>query len=200
MKRKEHLTISRAAEIYAEMVSCRRQLYGDQEFFKATEFWEELFRVDDLWTKRTYRNPKEYKLKASVVAFELRVMMTVDEQLWEKAVRGGWMENFVLAHELGHIALRHHEKDAITKHFQVFRGSSGLANIPPTLEEEEANYAAVFLQCGVALEDPRWGPVELARRAFSDPLYVKKAQAAVKLEAFQNHLKRPKPKYMRVVL
>ena len=204
MKSKPYLTTSRAVEIYTEMISCRRMFYGDQEFFKATELWEELCSESRSWKINTFRrNSKaDLKLKAGVVVLSDLdlVTLTVDEELLAKAKRGGWMENFVLAHELGHIALGHHDKGLVTKNFQVFPSPKGMANIPPTLEEEETNYAAVFLQCGVALEDPRWQPVELARRAFSDPSYVKKAQAAVKLDVFQRELKRPKPRYPRVIL
>ena len=204
MKRKWYLTTSRAAEIYTETISVRRMFCGDHEFFKATEFWEELCSESKSWKIKTFRktNGDTYKLKAGVVAFDELdlVTLTVDEELWTKAKRGQWMENFVLAHELGHIALGHHDKGLVTKNFQVFQSLKGMANIPPTLEEEEANYAAVFLQCGVALEDPRWQPVELARRAFSDPEYVKKAQARVRLDVFQRELTRPRPSCLRIIL
>jgi hypothetical protein len=75
-----------------------------------------------------------------------------------------------------------------------------MANTPPTLEELEANYAAVFFQCGIALADPRWNPLNLARRAFSDPYYVDKAQTIVQLEVFQREFRSTKANLKRVIL
>jgi|AutmiccBRH37_all_1029493.scaffolds.fasta_scaffold30335_1 hypothetical protein len=204
MKRKPYLSTARAAEIYNTVVGCRRIFCEDSEFFKATELWGDLCSENNAWRIRKFRSVDEdsYKLKAGVIVFEDlgRVTLTVSEELWAKARDGGWMQNFVLAHELGHIALGHHDKGLVTKNFQVFAGPKGLANTPPTLEEEEANYAAVFLQCGVALEDQRWQTLDLARRAFSDPSYVRKAQAAVRLDVFQQQLKLIRSKHSRVVL
>jgi hypothetical protein len=204
MKRRPHLTTTRAAEIYAEMISCRRLYCEDDKFFKATDFWRASCDESETWKIKTFRRREQdsYKLKAAVIAIsELdRVTLTVDEELWANAERGQWMANFVLAHELGHIALDHHARGMVTKNFQIFPSPKGMSNIPPTLEEEEANYAAMFLQCGVALTNPRWEPLELARRAFSDPSYVEKGQMAVRLDVFQNALRRLKRGYKRVVL
>jgi hypothetical protein len=86
------------------------------------------------------------------------------------------------------------------KNFQLFSGPNGMSNIPPTQEELEANYAAVFFQCGVGLQDARWSATRLADRATSDVEYVKKAQARDRLDVFQRELNRPRPKRERVVL
>ena len=74
------------------------------------------------------------------------------------------------------------------------------ANIPPTLEERETNFAAVFLQCGTALFDQRWSAVDLARRAFSDVYYVHKAQSCVQLDVFKREFYKPKKPVQRVIL
>ncbi|MEZ5911893.1 MAG: hypothetical protein R3D84_06425 [Paracoccaceae bacterium] len=132
--------------------------------------------------------------------FADRVTLTVDEQLWEGARKGNLFFNYMLAHEAGHLVLNHHARGAVTKNFQLYAGPNGSANIPPTLEELEANYAATFLQCGVALFDRRWEFLTLAKRAFSDPRYVKKIQGEVRLDAFQRYLHRPKPVRKRVIL
>ena len=202
MRRGPSLTTQRGAEIYAEMLSLRRELYGDNDFFKMPEPWETLCDVGEGWAIKTYRSDetKDFKRKAGVVQFDHRVTLTVDEGLMATAQQGCKLSNFILAHEFAHVALDHHARSAVTKNFQLFAGPSGMSNSPPTVEELEANYAAVFFQCGAALLNTHLSPVELAHRAFSDVYYVKKAQAIVRLDVFQRELCRPKPQYERVVL
>lgn len=202
MKKRPILSVKRAAEIYEEAISCRREYCADSSFFRATDLWEYLCEKSDTWKIKTYRSgeTEDFKRKAGVVAFDDRVTLTLDETLWADAKRGNLFYNFMLAHELGHLVLNHHSSGAVTKNFQLYAGPNGMANVPPTAEELETNYAAAFLQCGVALLDPRWDYLQLAKRAFSDPYYVKKAQMVVRLEAFQRHLNRPRPTRERVVL
>jgi len=202
MKRMPSLTTSRVADIWLETLSVRRELYDDSDFFKMPEVWEALCEVGEGWSIKTYKSDQmeDFKRKAGVVAFDNRVTLTADEKLIQRARDGCKFSNFILAHEFGHLVLDHHAKGAVTKNFQLFAGANGMSNIPPTVEELEANLAAVFFQCGTALEDARWTPIQLAHRAYSDVLYVKKAQAMVRLDAFQKELKRPRPKFERVVL
>jgi hypothetical protein len=168
-KRRLTFTTARAAEVFHEMISVRRIFCADTEFFRMTDFWKHVCGDTDGWSIRTYRPTaaKEFKRKAGVLAFDGRVTLTVEERLWREAEDGCHFSNFILAHELGHIALEHHAGNAKTKHFRLTANSWDMANIPPTLEELETNFAAVFLQCGVALFDKRWSALDLARRAFS---------------------------------
>ncbi|MFC3180113.1 ImmA/IrrE family metallo-endopeptidase [Cypionkella sinensis] len=166
------------------------------------DVWEELCDGERWTIKRYPANQIEaYKRKAGVIAFGEKVTLTVDNGLLEKASEGCKFSNFILAHELGHVALDHHARNLVTKNFQLFSGPNGMmANIPPTLEELEANYAAVFFQCGILLEDILWSASRLAERACSDLLYVTKAQAIVRLEVFQRALHKPSASRGRVVL
>ena len=202
MKSSQILTTARAVDIFEEVISCRRMFCADNEFFRMTEFWEDLCDEEGRWSIKTYRSnlSDDFKRKAAVVSFDDRVTLTVDEKLMANAKNGCKLSNFILAHEMGHIALDHHSRGAVTKYFQLFAGPSGMSNLPPTIEELEANFAAVFLQCGVALMDPGLDAVQLAHRAFSDVYYVKKAQKIVQLEVFQRLLNRPKRTYERVIL
>lgn len=75
-----------------------------------------------------------------------------------------------------------------------------MSNMPPTPEELEANYGAVFLQCGIALRDAKWDTMELANRAHTDFDYVRKVKALVRLEVFEKELRRPKHSPARVIL
>ncbi len=196
------LSAPRGAEIWTEMLSLRRELYCDSDFFKMTEVLRTLCDVGEGWSIKTYRSNEmeDFRRRAGVIVFEGEVIISVDERLMENADPGCKLSNFILAHEIGHLALDHHARSAVTKNFQLFAGPSGMVNSPPTQEELEANYAAVFFQCGPALADTRWSPLDLANRAFSDVLYVKKAQAIVRLDVFQRELIRPKPNRERVVL
>jgi len=145
------------------------------------------------WALKTYRfrETEDFRRRAGVIALEHSVTLVADEKLMERAAEGCNFMNFVLAHEFGHLVLDHHAKGAVIKNFQLFSGAGGMAaSIPPTVEELEANFAAVFFQCGVALEEGRWNTRQLAQRAFSDDLYVKKAQAVVQLSAFLRELER----------
>ncbi|MBZ8119571.1 hypothetical protein KUD11_13050 [Roseovarius sp. LXJ103] len=166
------------------------------------ELWEYMCEESDEWSVNTYRSDETqaYKRKAGVAAFDNKVKMTADETLWRKAKEGCKLSNFILAHEMGHVALGHHDRSAVTKNFQLFSGPNGMSNIPPTLEELETNFAAVFLQCGVALEDKSRDPLQLAHRACSDVYYIKRAQRFVQLDVFQRELLRPKRPVVRVVL
>jgi len=179
----------------------RRLFCGDAEFFKMTDYWEDLCEDNDSWRINQYRSgqTEDFARRAGVVEFEDRVTLTVDETLWADAKKGKWFFNFMLAHEAGHLMLDHHSNGAVMKNFKLF-GPDGTANIPPTAEELETNYAAVFLQCGPALAGTRWTDLELARKAYSDPRYIEKARRAMKVQAFQDHLRRPKPSRGRVVL
>ena len=202
MNSRPFLSTSRAVGIFDEMISVRRMYCADNDFFRMDEFWEYLCDEGNKWSINTYRSneTEDFKRKAGVIAFRDRVTLTVDEKLMARAKQGCKLSNFILAHEVGHLALNHHARSAVTKNFQLFSGPRGMSNLPPTLEELEANYAAVFLQCGVALLDPKWDPLQLARRAFTDVAYVKKAQAIVRLDVFQRELTRERPTFPRVVL
>ena len=199
-KRKNRPTLSarRGAEIWEECLWYRRELYRDSDFFKMPEVWEKLCEEGGDWSIKTYRTGETRK--AGIIGFDGRGTLSVSEELMECARQGRGFMNFILAHELGHLILNHHARSAVTKNFQLSERPSDMAVVPPTQEELEANYAAVFFQCRVALADPRWNSLDLARRAFSDHEYVKKAQAIVRLDVFQRELRRPKPKYERVIL
>lgn len=160
------LTTKRAVAIFEEMISIRRDYCADSEFFRMDRFWEDVSDEHGNWSIKAYcsSETEDFKRKAGVIEFDGRVTLTVDKRLMENASQGCKLSNFILAHEAGHLGLGHHAKSAVTKNFQLFAGPSGMSNLPPTLEELEANYAATFLQCGVALLDPKWGPVQLAHR------------------------------------
>jgi hypothetical protein len=202
MKRTPFLSTTQVASAFKEMVSCRRLNFGDNEYFRMTDVWRDLSDEEGRWSVKAYQSKEteDYKRKAGVIAFADRVTLIVDEKLWANADRGCKLSNFILAHELGHVALDHHARSMVIKNFQLFAGPSGMSNLPPTPEELEANLAAVFFQCGVALMDPKLDPVQLAHRAFSDVYYVKKAQRIVQLEVFQRELQKLKTNYPRVVL
>lgn len=194
------ITPQRAAEVYEEVLSVRRDYCADNEFFKMTDFWEHLCEESDAWRIKTYRSGKmeDFARRAAVINFEDRVTLTVDETLWADAKKGKLFYNFMLAHEVGHLILDHHSAGAVTKNFQLY-GAKGTHNLPPTSEELETNYAAVFLQCGTTLMEPTWSDLQLARIAYSDRSYITKARMASKIRAFQDFLVRPKPKWERIV-
>lgn len=202
MKKSPFLSTTRVAVAFNEMIACRRLRFADDSFFRMTEVWKDLCDENERWSIKTYKTKEaeDYKRKAGVISFADRVTLIVDEALWANAERGCKLSNFILAHELGHVAQDHHAGSRIIKNFQLFAGPSGMSNLPPTPEELEANLAAVFFQCGVALMDPELDPIQLAHRAFSDVYYVKKAQKIVQLEVFQRELEKLKTNYPRIVL
>ena len=208
MKRKPFLTTARVVQIFDEMLAYRRGFCADNEFVRMHEVWEELCVEGSDWKIRKYRDKKteNFKPKAGVVQFGHSVTLSVDERLFQDAAKGGGLSNYILAHELGHIALDHHASSKVVKNFQLFSGPGGMSIRPPTLEEEEVDYAAVFFQCGQALFDKRLDAVQLARKAFTDVSVVRKAQKIVGLEVFQRELLFQRqltllrPKYERVIL
>lgn len=199
--KKQSLTTPEAVSLFREMVSYRRIYCDDNEFFRMTDVWNWL--ADDGAVKiKTYRTEceEDYKRKAGVVAFGERSILVVDKKLLENADNKCKLSNFMLAHEFAHLALDHHARNAVVKNFQLFATASGNANIPPTKEEYEANLAAVFFQCGVALLDPKLDPLTLAHRAHSDVNEVKKAARKCRLDVFRDELNRQSYGIKQVVL
>lgn len=196
------ISLKRAVEVFRAMLSLRRDLLADGTFVRAIDIWEELSEDDPKWKTKLVRSGKgeDYARRLGIVAFGDFVTLIIDEFLWQKAKSGCMFTNFLVAHELTHLGLDHHARNAVTKNYQIYSGPNGMCNIPPTAEEYETNLGAVFFQCGMALFDESLSDLELARRSFSDPNYVKKARRMVRLEAFQNELNRPRPQYPRVVL
>lgn len=202
MSKRPILTTARAVESFKEMLAFRRDFCADNQFFRMSDVWDYFCDTTEDWKINTYRSreSEDHKRKAGVVSLGHSVTLTVDERLMELARQGCKLSNFILAHEIGHLGLDHHATGAVTKNFQLFAASFGMSNLPPTLEELEANYAAVFFQCGVALFDERLSALHLANRAWSDVEYVRKAQAVVRLEVFKRELALPNPVYPRIVL
>ena len=195
------LTTKRAVAIYEEMISCRRDFSEDDEFFKMTDVWEYLCGDSDEWKIKFFHQRPSQALRpqAAVSEFDHRVRLMVEVGLWSNAQRGDKLSNFVLAHEAGHLQLRHNSRTAV-RHFLMVSGEKGNSVVPQDYFELEANFAAVVFQCGVALLDPKISASDLARRAFSDVAQVKMVQAMVRTEVFLRELNRPRPTYERVVL
>ena len=203
MSKRPTLSVPRTVEIFEEALAVRR-LYtdgNDSEFFKACDFWKYLCEEDENW-KINVTPPTEgadFARRAGVVSVGDRVTLTVPQELWVGAQRGNAFFNYVLAHELGHLVCDHSAKG--TRNFKnLAPGRFGMQIVPPSVQELEADYAAVFVQCGVALQNSHWSTDYLARKAFADPGYVRKAQMAVRLDRFQHWLNRPKPVRKRIVL
>jgi hypothetical protein len=201
MKQDLILTTKRAVTIFEEMVSCRRDYCADDEFFKMTDVWEYLCEDSAEWKIKFFHQRPGQALRplAAVTEFDHHVRLLVESALWSNAQRGDKLSNFVLAHEAGHLQLRHNSRAAV-RHFLLIAGEKGNSVIPQDYFELEANFAGVVFQCGAALLDPSLSASELARRAFSDVALVKKAQSMVRTEVFQRELNRPCPSYPRVVL
>ena len=199
--KRKPISTSRAVTIVREMILLRGGYVGEFEFFRMTELWESL--ADDKIVRiRTFkpRSSDVNRRKASAIRFGDQVTLSVDNDYWERALRGENFPNFTLAHEFGHIELNHHTNQAGTKNFQLTARQADFANIPPNEEEFEANLAAVALQCGTALLNRGVDAEDLAKRASSDYTWVKKVVQFCKLEAFQNEINRPRPTYPRVIL
>ncbi|MEM9434696.1 MAG: hypothetical protein AAGA12_12310 [Pseudomonadota bacterium] len=190
-----------AASVFKEMRDCRREFCNDDKYFKVIEVWEYLAsETPEIKIKSFDSKGEVQSKKAGVVAFGDRFTLIASRELLKRAKNGCWFSNFTLAHELGHIALDHHALGAVVKNFELFASSSGLINDPPTYEELEATFAAVLFQCGVALFDQSWTPVELAKRAYSDPKYIQKAMELCVSPEFKSELARLDQVKKRVVL
>jgi predicted metal-dependent phosphoesterase TrpH len=201
MKQDLILTTKRAVTIFEEMVSCRRDYGADDEFFKMTDVWEYLCDGSNEWKIKFFHQVPGQALrpKAAVTEFDHNVRLMVESGLWSSAQHGDKLSNFVLAHESGHLQLRHNSRTAV-RHFMMVAGEMGNSVIPQDYFELEANFAAVIFQCGVALLDATLSASELARRAFTDVAQVKKVQAMVRTEVFRRELNRQRPTCPRVVL
>ena len=192
-KNRPELRTSQVARIFKDMLDLRRIYCKDSEFFRMDEFWDWLSDEDGdsvgIQIKR-YKssNLDPYKNRAATIAFGDNATLVVPEDMMVKAAEGCKLSNYTLAHEIGHLALGHHARSAVVKNFQLFSSDNGLANIPPTVEELEANYAAVFFQCGIALLDPKIDPLELANRASTDVYSVRKIKKLCGLDVFQREL------------
>ena len=194
-KRKNTATLNskRAVMAFREMVDCRREFCPDNQFFRAIEFWEWLAKDNEYTKIKTFLSEGSEKLKqASVVALEERVTLIISDEMINAARRGNGFVNTILAHELSHFALGHHESTANLRNFQL--GLNGDVRVvrPDSVEELEADYASVFFLCGIALLEKDADPVDLARRAFADVSLVKKAINICRVPAFLEELDRQK--------
>jgi len=196
------LSAARAASVFKEMVGLRRYCCNDSQYFGMSEIWDDLAEdSDEINIKFSKSAHLDFdNSKAGVVAFDKFATLIVPETMWAKAVEGDRFANFTLAHEFAHLALEHHLMSANVKNFQLTNRGNDLANIPPNSEELEANYAAVFFQCGDALMEPNIDALNLAKRACTDVYYVKKAISLCKLEAFRRELEILYARYERVIL
>lgn len=195
------LTTRRAVRIFEGMISCRRESFADNEFFKMTDLWKDLCEGSNEWKVKFYRRgPRDLdRPQAAVAEFNHRVRLTVSEELWAEAESGDGVANFILAHEIGHIELRHNARFA-TRHFQMAATANGHLILPKSYYEKEADFAAVAFQCGIALLDRSRSGAELSKSAFSDQEQVEKAQRMVQSRVFLAELNRPRAAYPRVVL
>ena len=200
--RRPTLGTRRFIEVYREMTSTRRLWFRDDQFFKLTALWSDMTEGDENWkiNKVKASDGSDFARTASVVALDDRVILNVDERLWELAEDGCLFSNFMLAHEMSHVALDHHARGAVAKHFRLYSGPNGAANLPPTVEELEANYAAAFLACGPAILNWRIDDLDLARRAYSDPHYVRKVRRLLRTEVAQREMLRQSKPRTRVIL
>lgn len=196
------LSTQRAAEIFRKMHQIRRVYARDDQFFKMSDVWSSLADQDGVVKIKTFRDLSKHpaELKAGVVEFDGRVTLVADKRVLELASKGEMFSNFKLAHELAHLGLDHHAKAAFVKNFQLYDAGSGLANVPPTQEELEANYGAVFFQCGMALLDESTDSIKIIRRAYSDVTYTKKACRICRLDIFREELDRLSLKRPRKIL
>jgi len=151
MRKPPDIATSRMVEIYDEMLSCRRMYCADDEFFLMPDVWEYLCEEDPSWSIKLYRSreTESFKCKAGIVVLGNMLRLTADEQLFVQARAGCNLMNFILAHELGHVALGHHDRNAVTKNFQLSSRRKDMAIIPPTQEELEANFAAIFFSAAL---------------------------------------------------
>jgi hypothetical protein len=201
MKQDLILTTKRAVAIFDDAVSCRRGYCNDNEFFKMTDVWEYLCEGSAEWKIKPFhqRPGQALRPQAAVTEFDHRVRLLVEATLWSNAQRGDKLSNFVLAHEAGHLQLRHNSQTAVRR-FLMVAAEKGHSVIPQDYFELEANFFAIVFQCGVALLDPTMSAIELARRAFADVAQVRKVQAMVRTDVFLRELNQPRPTYPRVVL
>lgn len=184
------------------MLWWRRELVSDRVFPNMAHVWETLAAELPHCKIKFYDSEvvEDYLRKAGVIALGERLTLTVDRKLFSNAKAGCKLANFILAHELGHVALDHHRNGKVTKNFQLFSSANGMSNIPPTSEELETNYAAVFFQCGMELLNPYAEHLQLAHRAGTDVHYVKKALDRTRLDIFKNELNRQSNRFKRVIL
>ena len=200
MKRKPFISTPRAVEVYREMLWWRRQLFDDETFFKVPDAWDAICDAIEGAKTKTYRGSSGAKPKAAMMVFGESATLTVDERLLDRARNGHNLSNTLLAHEISHLVLDHHARSATIKHFQLTAGPKHNSRIASDTQEYETDLAAVFFQCGVALQDKRLSTIELARRAFADVSMVRVPQKYVQLDVFQRELMYQQTRYERVVL
>lgn len=195
------LTTQRGVRIFEGMISCRREFFADNEFFKVTDLWKDLCEGSKEWKIKFYRRgPKDLdRPQAAVAVFDNHVRLTVSEELWADAESGDGVSNLVLAHEIGHVEQRHNARFP-TRHFQMAPTANGHSILPKSYYEKEADFAAVAFQCGVALLDRSLSAAVLSKLAFSDQEQVEKAQRMVQSRVFLAELNRPRTAHPRVIL
>jgi len=207
-KKTPSLCPKQGARLFRRTLSSRRHFCDDGKFFKAVDAWREISSdVPEI-------NIKAYKgagTKAGVVALGGAATLIAPQDMLVRADKGCKLANFTLAHEMAHLLEGHHENNAVIKNFQLFDHVTGNANIPPTLEELEANYVAVFWLCGPSIFDcdrkvtAADGSLrslgrdakQLADRAFCDVQQIRRARKLLEQQSFWeeiNKMHRDRPR------
>ncbi|WP_300064027.1 hypothetical protein [uncultured Roseobacter sp.] len=194
------VSVARGAEMFRELLSYRRLYRDDDEFFTMGEMWEDLASdIDEVSIKFFEDRDGECLKRAGVIHFDGRTTLVLPQSSLTKAKRGSRFVNFTLAHEFSHVALGHHDDKPRIMNFQL-SDEMIRKNLPPTVEEYEANLGAIFLQCGVALFDTTLSPATLAARAYTEEHYVKNAMRICRLNEFRQELEKLAQDRPRVVL
>ena len=187
----KQIKTSDAVKLFREMLSLRNDFAEPDASVSMTDVWLELAddryqKTDEYRTKiKLYSGSDTDDTKAGVVVFGNLLTLVVTKHFWELARKNSVLQNFLLAHEFAHVACDHHSNGAGMKHFRLTSKNGVKANIPPTWEEFEANLAAVFFQCGVALFEKETTPFELASRHRTDFRYAKRIQKLCQSDVFQ---------------
>ncbi len=206
------ISVSRAAEIFGEIVSIRRCYAADHEFFRMEEVWRDLAgeSFDDEGGEelplqiniKEYESPanEDYKRKAAIIAFGNRATVVVDQRMMTSARKGDGLDNFILAHEFAHMALEHHAQFAAIRNFMLSQTSNGGRVIPPDEMELEANFAAVLFLCGPSILEKRADARSLAKKASCDLSELKKVLSYLKVEELRRTIEKARSGIERVIL
>lgn len=196
-KKPAKISVKRTAELFREMLSTRRLICEDHDFFLASELWE--LAGDGNNNVRIREYPVSVNNKAGVLALGERITLLISRDFAQRVKRGEGFANFILSHEYCHLLLGHHSRAAKVLNFELDAGGQIFRIVAPNDQELETNYAAVFLLCGVALLKSDVDEADLARRAHCDVQQVRKAIKAVALPEFKAALEKLNQSRVRVV-
>ncbi len=206
-KNRPAITPQRLIQVSREMESWRRPYFDDNPYeakvgvINSAKVWE--WFADYLSETVKIRFDRNLDKTDKRVAFVLKldpyIRLVSSKIKFEKAKKGAWFPNFVLAHEIAHIFLGHSETTTAAKPFSLHSENGVLMALAEDVDELEAHYGAIFLQVGDQIFEKDFDVTAIMKIAATDAVTLRRLARICQMDSVQKLWKESK-NIRRVIL